>query len=99
MDKIDLQILSLLQENARIPLKKLAEKVFLSSPATAARIERLERAGIITSYTAKIDLKKIVDDVIIMNTPIVFLCKEDCKGLCPNCGANLNDGGCKCETK
>ena len=59
MDKIDLQILSLLQENARIPLKKLAEKVFLSSPATAARIERLERAGIITSYTAKIDLKKI----------------------------------------
>ena len=47
----------------------------------------------------KIDIKKIVDDAIVINIPIVFLCKEDCKGLCPDCGANLNDGGCKCETK
>ena len=42
MDKIDVKILSLLQENARYPLKFLAEKVFLSSPAVSARIERLE---------------------------------------------------------
>ena len=47
MDKTDLQILSILRENARTPLKAIAEKVFLSSPATAARIERLEKAGII----------------------------------------------------
>ncbi|MBR3300274.1 MAG: Lrp/AsnC family transcriptional regulator [Clostridia bacterium] len=59
MDKTDLQILSILRENARTPLKAIAEKVFLSSPATAARIERLEKAGIITSYEAKLDLKKI----------------------------------------
>ena len=59
MDKIDLQILSILNENARIPLKQLAQRVFLSSPAAAARIERLEKAGIITSYSAKIDLKKV----------------------------------------
>ena len=43
MDKIDIKILSLLQENARYPLKYLAEKVFLSSPAVSARIERLEK--------------------------------------------------------
>ena len=45
----------------------------------------------------KIDLKKTVDDIIITNTPVAFLCKEGCKGLCPKCGANLNDGECKCN--
>ena len=55
MDKIDIKILSLLQENARYPLKYLAQKVFLSSPAVSTRIERLEKAGILTGYHATID--------------------------------------------
>lgn len=59
MDKIDLKIISILQQEARIPLKKLAERVFLSSPATAARIERLETLGIISGYHASINLKKM----------------------------------------
>lgn len=58
MDAIDLKIITLLQKNARMPLKLLAEQVFLSSPATAARIEKLERDGILESYTANINLKK-----------------------------------------
>lgn len=58
MDAIDLKIITLLQKNARMPLKLLAEQVFLSSPATAARIEKLEREGILESYTANINLKK-----------------------------------------
>ncbi len=45
----------------------------------------------------KIDLGKIVDDAIIMNMPVKFLCKDDCKGICPDCGVNLNDAACKCE--
>lgn len=59
MDAIDLKLISLLQRNARVPLKQLAEQVFLSSPATAARIERLEKEGIIKGYAAIIDHKKI----------------------------------------
>lgn len=42
MDKIDKQIVSLLQKNARTSPKVIAEKVFLSSTAVSARIERLE---------------------------------------------------------
>ena len=45
----------------------------------------------------KIDLTKIVEDCIMMNFPLNFLCREDCKGICPNCGVNLNYGDCKCE--
>lgn len=54
MDKIDLKILSILQENARTPLKVIAEQVFLSSPAVSARIERLEKAELITGYQAQL---------------------------------------------
>ena len=59
MDKIDLKIISLLQENARLPLKQIASEVFLSSPATAARIERLEKEGIIKGYSVKADNKSL----------------------------------------
>ncbi len=58
MDAIDLKLITILQGNARMPLKNIAAKVFLSSPATAARIEKLEKDGIISSYEAKLDLKK-----------------------------------------
>ena len=57
MDKIDKKLITLLQQNARMPLKALAEKVFLSSPAVSARIERLEKEEIIEGYEVKINLE------------------------------------------
>lgn len=42
-------------------------------------------------------LDKIFSDFIILNFPSRVLCKEDCKGICPTCGANLNDGECECS--
>lgn len=45
----------------------------------------------------KVDLSAIVDDVILMNQPVSFLCKEDCKGICAGCGVNLNQEECKCK--
>ena len=54
MDNIDRKILTILQGNARTPLKLIAEQVFLSSPAVSARIERLEAAGLITGYQAQL---------------------------------------------
>ena len=59
MDAIDRHIIKLLQENARISLKTMAEKTFLSSPAVSARIDRLEREGIITGYHAVVDPMKL----------------------------------------
>ena len=59
MDDIDMKLISLLQQNARMPLKVMAEQVFLSSPAVSARIERLEKEGIINSYEAKVNKEKL----------------------------------------
>ena len=56
MDKIDKKLITLLQNNARMPLKALAENVFLSSPAVSARIEKEE---IIEGYGVKINQIKL----------------------------------------
>jgi len=57
LDETDLQILSLIRENARMPMKHIAEQTFLSSTAIAARIEKLEEKGYILGYRTRIDPK------------------------------------------
>lgn len=59
MDDIDRKILKLLQANARTSLKTIAENTFLSSPAVSARIEKMEKDGIISGYHAQIDPMKL----------------------------------------
>ncbi len=51
MDIIDKQILSLLSQNARMPVKEIAQKVSLTSPAVSGRIRKMEEEGIISGYT------------------------------------------------
>ena len=41
-----------------------------------------------------IDLTPIIRDYAVLDIPISQVCKPDCKGLCPVCGANLNEGDC-----
>lgn len=35
-------------------------------------------------------------DILLLDHPERFLCREDCKGICPNCGVNLNKELCRC---
>ncbi len=46
-----------------------------------------------------IDIDRIIIDQINLSIPFKPLCSEDCKGLCPVCGKNLNEGPCGCEVK
>jgi Lrp/AsnC family leucine-responsive transcriptional regulator len=55
LDRIGRNILAALQENARMSLARIGEKVGLSSPAVAERIRKLEAAGVIRGYHACID--------------------------------------------
>jgi uncharacterized protein len=43
-----------------------------------------------------VDLAAPILAAIVYELPQVLLCKEDCAGLCPNCGANLNEQSCDC---
>lgn len=42
------------------------------------------------------DLDDIINTQFVLNMDSRLLCREDCAGLCPRCGANLNDGPCGC---
>ena len=55
LDTIDKKIIELLQKNGRIPLKRIADEVFLSPPTVSARIDRLEKQGVIRGYTLDVD--------------------------------------------
>ena len=51
MDELDQKIIRLLIKNARMPVKDIAQRVSLTSPAVSSRIHRLEQEGIIGGYT------------------------------------------------
>lgn len=45
----------------------------------------------------ELDVERLVSDEILVHFPMKTLCREDCKGLCPVCGQNLNLGECGCN--
>lgn len=45
----------------------------------------------------RIDLGPLVRETLLLELPLAPLCTEDCAGLCPTCGADLNAGPCGCE--
>ncbi|MDR2657461.1 MAG: DUF177 domain-containing protein [Oscillospiraceae bacterium] len=47
----------------------------------------------------EVDLTDAVYSALALSLPIRFLCREDCKGLCPVCGFDLNEGDCGCVQK
>ena len=44
------------------------------------------------------NVSEFIDQSVLMNMPSKVLCREDCKGLCPVCGNNLNDHDCGCDS-
>jgi len=56
-----------------------------------------EDMGIVYFQGEKIDLKDTIQEQVVMEFPIRALCKQDCKGLCSECGADLNVDPCNCD--
>jgi len=63
LDSVDRHILSLLQENCKLPLARIGERVGLSAPSVAERIDKLEKGGVIRGYTAVLDARKLGKDI------------------------------------
>jgi uncharacterized protein len=65
---------------------------------TGVRLPRAEEADEATFIDEKhiIDLSEVVRQAFLLNLPTTPLCRSDCKGLCPICGLNLNEGQCDC---
>jgi Lrp/AsnC family leucine-responsive transcriptional regulator len=64
MDEIDKKILAALTKNARATLTELGERVFLSTPAIRARLQKLENRGYVKSYSAVLNPEKFGKDFV-----------------------------------
>ncbi len=59
LDDLDWQLLELLQSDGRLTFSELGRRVSLSAPAVTERVRRLEEKGVITGYSASVDLTKL----------------------------------------
>jgi Lrp/AsnC family leucine-responsive transcriptional regulator len=59
LDDVNLALLRELQDNPRIAMSELARRVSMSAPAVTERVQRLERAGVITGYRLEVDPAKL----------------------------------------
>ena len=69
------------------------------SKSLATSIEGEESDTIITVPDMKLDLDELIYTETVTNLPMKHLCDENCKGMCPKCGKNLNEGECGCSKK
>lgn len=79
-----------LKEFTAVTKADVLEKFY---PASAENIEK--DAFVYDSDV--VDITEPLRESLLLAEPIQALCKEDCKGLCPICGADLNNGDCGCD--
>jgi uncharacterized protein len=87
-------------EPFRLPVEQAFDVRFL--PQAEASIEAETEVGdedLETSFyrDAQIDLNELLREQFYLALPMKPLCGDDCRGLCPQCGTNLNTGTCDCE--
>lgn len=81
-------------EPARVPLRVDAREFQAAGREDAEEFdEDLDSAHL---SDERLDLGAWVRDALAEVVPPAILCREDCAGLCPTCGADLNAGGCGC---
>lgn len=96
LDFVDRKIIAILQQNARTTLKEMASKVYLSSPATSARIEKLENMGYIAGYHANVDKERLGYKLkAFINVEVENSRKEEFLSLAKNCPCVVE---CNCIT-
>lgn len=65
--------------------------------STRVRDSSFLRAYAVPEGTESVDLTEDIREDILVNLPAFPVCRPDCKGLCPRCGKNWNEGLCSCK--
>lgn len=82
-------------EPVKVPFSLDLARTFDMKLSSRERAESLEEQPYLQGYT--LDVDQLVCDELYLNLPMKVLCKEDCKGICNRCGANLNKTACDCD--
>ena len=86
-------------EPYRFPFDAAFDQRYLPFSAASTESEReVEEDDLETSYYSddQIDISELIREQFYLALPMKPLCREDCKGLCPQCGTNLNAATCDC---
>jgi uncharacterized protein len=81
-------------EPVAIKLNAISEVQY--SPLPRLIRDRIEDVGIGYYSEEYIDISDEISGSLFLELPMAVLCYDDCKGLCPSCGKNLNSGACNC---
>lgn len=85
-------------ESYTFDLRKDFSLVLVPEETLPARLALTEDDLDLVYYRGEeIDVTPLVDEQIILALPTKPLCREECRGLCPQCGANLNSESCCCQ--
>jgi uncharacterized protein len=82
------------------PLEFDVSATYIQTPETrtGVRVEAdLDEDARIAFVDDEIDLVSGVREDLVLNIPVKPLCKQDCRGLCAQCGTDLNEGQCSCR--
>ncbi len=78
------------------PIKEAFEAKLSETLIREDSEQQIEDAIVYEGYTLPLD--EIVINCILTNIDVKYLCSEECKGLCPKCGKDLNEGDCGCKS-
>ena len=78
-----------------VPFQLTLDQDVDTNATAEERIAALDEQSFIQGY--ELDVDRLVCDELIVNMPMKVLCRQDCKGVCPNCGANRNLQDCGCD--
>lgn len=79
-------------------LQFLLQRQQLSGEEREAVADEDEDVEILDPGAVQVDLSERLREAVLLDLPLRVYCREDCKGLCPQCGHNLNSGPCRCAT-
>ncbi|MCU0575820.1 MAG: DUF177 domain-containing protein [Desulfobacterota bacterium] len=65
-------------------------------PEMVGELEAQRQSADTGYYRREILLGQFIVSELVLSLPIIYVCSDGCKGLCPQCGTNLNEGPCAC---
>ncbi|SHI69163.1 uncharacterized protein SAMN05444401_1365 [Clostridium amylolyticum] len=94
--QLDMEVSAVIELTCTRCLDRYTSNINLNIFEEYTNDSQKENEDIIFITEEYLDIKKVITDNILLSLPIKKLCSNDCKGLCQNCGANLNRNTCNC---
>jgi len=99
--RVKLSIKSLAKFNCDRCLKEFDSAIDLQQEqiykTDSTNLDKAEEITALPVDAIEIDFTEVLNEMIILNHPIKKLCKENCKGICADCGTDLNENNCQCK--